>query len=185
MAKKKKNIPKTLRRKSRNPTHKVVGQKYDRPSWDEYFIEIMEAVSKRATCDRGRAAAVIVKSRQILTTGYVGSAVGAPHCDEVGHDMRKFIDDVGNISEHCVRTVHAEQNAICQAAKYGIQIEGATIYMRMEPCSTCAKMIVNAGIKEVVCQRHYHAAEESRKIFKKAKVKLKVLENKIQQYERQ
>lgn len=159
--------------------------KYQRPSWDEYFIEVMEAVSKRATCDRGRAAAIIVRGRQILTTGYVGSAKGAPHCDEVGHDMRKVIDDAGNISEHCVRTVHAEQNAICQAAKYGIPIEGATIYIRMEPCATCAKMIVNAGIKEVVCKRRYHAAKESRKIFKKAKVKLKILENKTQQYERQ
>lgn len=170
---------------SKKPKKNSKTQKYQRPSWDEYFIEVMEAVSKRATCDRGRAAAVIVKGRQILTTGYVGSAVGAPHCDEVGHEMSKFIDDAGNISEHCVRTVHAEQNAICQAAKYGIQIDGATIYTRMEPCSTCAKMIVNAGIKEVVSKRRYHAAKESRKIFKKAKVKLKILENKTQQYERQ
>ena len=187
MAKKKKIINNkiVIRHKSRSFAHKVTGQKYQRPSWDEYFIEVMEAVSKRATCDRGRAASIIVRGRQILTTGYVGSAIGAPHCDKVGHDMRKVIDEEGNLSEHCVRTIHAEQNAICQAAKYGISIDGSSIYTRMEPCAACAKMIVNAGIKEVICQRRYHAAQESRKIFKNAKVKLKVLENKTQQYERQ
>ncbi len=159
--------------------------KYKRPSWDEYFISVMQTVANRSTCDRGRSAAVIVKDRRILSTGYVGSAIGQPHCDDVGHDMRKVIDEEGKISEHCVRTIHAEQNAICQAAKFGTSIEGATIYIKMEPCSTCAKMIVNSGIKEVVALRKYHAGQETRRIFKKAKVKLRVLEDKIEKYERQ
>jgi deoxycytidylate deaminase len=109
----------------------IIEKKYDRPSWDDYFMEVMEAISKRATCDRGRSGCVIVKDKQILVTGYVGSPKGLPHCDEVGHQFKKMINEDGSISEHCVRTVHAEQNAICQAAKRGIAIDGATLYCRM------------------------------------------------------
>ncbi len=96
---------------------KVNNQKYIRPSWDEYFLEIMRSVAKRATCDRGRASSVFVKDRQILVTGYVGSPVGMPHCDDVGHQLKKIIHEDGTITEHCMRTVHAEHNAIWQAAK--------------------------------------------------------------------
>ncbi|MDH5783661.1 MAG: deaminase, partial [Candidatus Bathyarchaeota archaeon] len=96
-----------------------------RPSWDRYFLDLCEAVSKRATCDRGRSGCVIVKDKRILTTGYVGSPAGLPHCDETGHDMRKVFDDAGNVTQHCVRTLHAEQNAIIQAAKFGVSIDGA------------------------------------------------------------
>ena len=90
---------------------------YKRPSWDEYFMDVVYAIAKRGTCDRGRSGAVIAKNKMILATGYVGSPVGFPHCDEVGHQMKKVVHEDGTVTQHCVRTVHAEQNAICQAAK--------------------------------------------------------------------
>jgi dCMP deaminase len=95
------------------------GQKNRRPSWDDYFLELANAASSRATCDRGKSGCVIVRDKQVLATGYVGSPAGLPHCDDVGHLMKKVIQENGEISEHCLRTVHAEQNAICQAAKVG------------------------------------------------------------------
>lgn len=145
---------------------------YRRPSWDNYFIEIMEAIAKRATCNRGRSGCVIAKDNQILSAGYVGSAVGDDHCDEVGHLMQKRYNADGTHSEHCVRTVHAEQNAICQAAKRGIPIDGATIYVRMTPCPVCAKMIANCGIKKVVCQRKYRDRAEAERIFSRSGIAL-------------
>ncbi|MEI6507573.1 MAG: cytidine/deoxycytidylate deaminase family protein, partial [Bacteroidota bacterium] len=127
--------------------------KYIRPTWDQYFMEVMEAISKRATCARGRSGCVIARENQLLVTGYVGSPVGLPHCDEVGHQMKKMIHEDDSITEHCVRTVHAEQNAICQAAKNGVALDGATLYCRMTPCRVCAMLIINCGIKRVVCER--------------------------------
>src|SRR3989344_2495846 len=139
---------------------------YKRPSWDEYFMEVMEAISKRATCNRGRSGCVIKKDKQLLATGYVGSPIGLPHCDEVGHQMKKMLHEDGSVTEHCVRTIHAEQNAICQAAKQGISIQGGTLYCRMTPCRVCAMIIINSVIKRVVCQRKYHAGQESEYMFK-------------------
>jgi dCMP deaminase len=159
------------------PTKKKNNNKRHRPSWDDYFLEIMEAAKGRATCDRGRSAAVIVKDRSILTTGYVGSAAGLPHCDDAGHDIKEVINPDGTTSKHCVRTSHAEENAIVQAAKGGIRIDGATIYCNMEPCIVCARMIINSGIKRVVCKRRYHGAAKTREYFKEAGIKLEVLEN--------
>lgn len=159
--------------------------KYVRPSWDEYFLELAEAVSKRATCDRGRSGCVIVKDKRILVTGYVGSPIGMPHCDEVGHLMKTVINEDGTKSEHCMRTVHAEQNAICQAAKLGVSIDGATVYCRMTPCRTCAMLLINCGIKRVYCERKYHAGAESEEMFKKAEVKLEYKFDEIQEYARQ
>ena len=109
---------------------------YTRPHWDNYFMEICDTVAKRATCGRGRSGCVIAKDNRILVTGYVGSPAGLPHCDEVGHQLKQMIHEDGSVTQHCVRTVHAEQNAICQAAKNGISIEGATLYCRMTPCRT-------------------------------------------------
>ncbi len=160
-------------------------RKYLRPSWDEYFIELSNAVAKRATCDRGRSGCVIVRDRQILVTGYVGSPKGLPHCDDVGHLMKKVIHEDGSISQHCVRTVHAEQNAICQAARLGIALDGSTIYCRMTPCRTCAMLIINCGIKRVVCEKKYHAASESEEMFKEVGIKLEYFNNDIQKYENQ
>lgn len=158
---------------------------YRRPSWDEYFMELANAASRRATCDRGRSGCVIVKDRQLLVTGYVGSPAGLPHCDEVGHLFRKTIEEDGSISNHCVRTVHAEQNAICQAARRGIALEGATLYCRMTPCRTCAMLIINCGIKRVVCERKYHSGAESEELFRQAGVQLEFFHDEIQHYENQ
>ena len=112
-----------------------------RPSWDDYFMDITFQVAKRSTCDRARVGAIIVKDRRILTTGYNGSPAGLPHCDDVGHLM---------VDGHCVRTLHAEQNAIIQAAQHGVSVRGGTIYVTHQPCLTCAKMIINAGLTRVV-----------------------------------
>jgi dCMP deaminase len=112
-----------------------------RPSWDDYFMDITFQVAKRSTCDRARVGAVIVKDKRILTTGYNGSPAGLPHCDEIGHLI---------VGGHCVRTLHAEQNAIIQAALHGVSVAGGTIYVTHQPCITCAKMIINAGIRRVV-----------------------------------
>ena len=160
----------------------VKQEKYERPSWDEYFMEIAKMVGTRGTCDRGRAGAVLVKNKRILTTGYVGSPMGLPHCDEEGHLMHDVINPDGKISKHCIRTVHAEQNAILQAALHGISTAGATLYVKFEPCFTCAKMIINAGIKRVVCEKMYHAADLTRKFFKDAGVELVVLKDEVEDY---
>ena len=157
-------------------------KEFKRPSWDEYFMEVMKAVAKRATCDRGKSGCIIARNKQILVTGYVGSPVGLPHCDEVGHQMKSTVHEDGKKSQHCVRTTHAEQNAICQAAKLGISIDGSTIYCQMTPCFTCAKMIINSGIKRVVCEKKYHAGKDSEELFKKAGVELKILKDEVQKY---
>lgn len=156
-----------------------------RPSWDEYFIELSKSVAQRATCDRGKSGAVIVKDKRILSTGYVGSPPGMPHCDEVGHLMKKVIDENGNESQHCLRTTHAEMNAIIQAAKFGTSVEGATIYVKMEPCHNCAMAIVGAGLKRVVCERRYHAAQETRELFKKVGIELVILNDETESYPNQ
>ena len=157
--------------------------KNKRPSWDDYFLELADAASKRATCNRGRSGCVIVRDKQVLATGYVGSPTGLSHCDDVRHLMKKVIQENGELSEHCVRTVHAEQNAICQAAKRGISIEGATVYQRMTPCRTCAMLWINCGIKKVVCERKYQLAEESEQLLREAGVQLEYKYNEIQPYE--
>jgi len=157
--------------------------KHIRPSWDEYFMELANAVSKRATCDRGRSGCVIVRDRQILVSGYVGSPRGLPHCDEVGHLIKKIIHENGTVSQHCVRTVHAEQNAICQAARLGISLENSTIYCRMTPCRTCAMLIINCGIKRVVCEKKYHSAEESEAMFKEVGIEINYFSEEIQKYD--
>jgi dCMP deaminase len=156
-----------------------------RPSWDEYFIKLTRAVAERSTCDRGKSGAIIVKDRRILCTGYVGSPPGMPHCDEVGHDLRKVIDNNGNVSQHCVRTIHAEQNALAQAAKFGISVDGATIYCKMVPCFVCAKMLLSAGIKRVVCEKDYHASKETKDLFKQAGIELVIMSNEVEKYDNQ
>ncbi|MCK9422715.1 MAG: cytidine/deoxycytidylate deaminase family protein [Bacteroidales bacterium] len=159
--------------------------KNKRPSWDEYFMEIAGTVSKRATCDRGRSGCVIARDKQILVTGYVGSPRGLPHCDDVGHLMKKVLHEDDHITQHCMRTVHAEQNAICQAARLGISLEGATLYCRMTPCRTCAMLIINCGIVRVVCERKYHDGTESEVMFLQAGISLEYVNDEIQEYERQ
>ncbi len=158
---------------------------YERPSWDKYFLKVADVVADRATCDRGRSGCVIAKNKRILTTGYVGAPSGMPHCDEVGHKFKEVTHEDGSSSQHCVRTSHAEENAIVQAAKLGVSIEGATLYCRMTPCYTCAKMIINAGIERVVCERDYHASEDTKSIFQKAGVALEIMNDEVQEYDKQ
>jgi len=159
--------------------------KHLRPSWDEYFMDLAHTASKRATCDRGRSGCVIVREKQVLVTGYVGSPMGLPHCDDVGHLMKKVVHDDGSVTQHCMRTVHAEQNAICQAARRGMALDKATIYCRMTPCRTCAMLIINCGIERVVCEHRYHAGSESEEMFRLAGVKLDYINNEILHYENQ
>ena len=153
--------------------------------WDEYFLELMKTVANRATCDRGRSGCVIVRDRRIISTGYVGSPPGLDHCDEIGHLMKEVMDEDGTVRKHCVRTIHAEQNAICQAARLGIALEGATLYCKMEPCRVCAMLIISCGITKVVAQKQYHAAQETRDMFKQAGIELVVVEQETESYTNQ
>jgi dCMP deaminase len=154
----------------------------NRPSWDEYFLDLVLEVAKRATCDRGRSGCVITKDRRIITTGYVGSPAGLPHCDQGGHLIKTVEDENGDRRQHCVRTIHAEQNALCQAARFGTPLEGATLYCTMEPCRACAMLIINSGIVRVVCLHRYHAAQETRDMFDTAGVELCVMNDEVMQY---
>jgi dCMP deaminase len=120
-----------------------------------------------------------------MTTGYVGAPAGLPHCDEAGHHIRRVFDEQDNVSQHCVRTLHAEQNAIIQAAKFGIALDGSTLYCKMTPCRTCAMIIVNSGIKRVVCEKHYHADKDTIELFNMANVELVVMNNKVEEYDQQ
>ncbi|ARN75060.1 deoxycytidylate deaminase [Oceanicoccus sagamiensis] len=156
-----------------------------RPDWDEYFIQMMDTVANRATCDRGRSGCIIVRDKRIISTGYVGSPSGLPHCDDVGHLMKQVIDDDGTTRQHCMRTIHAEQNAICQAARHGIPLEGSTLYCKMEPCRVCAMLIISCGITKVVAKSMYHAAQETRDMFAQAGVELVVLDGEVENYANQ
>jgi dCMP deaminase len=117
-----------------------------RAGWDEYFMRIALDVASRSTCDRRHVGAVIVRERNILSTGYNGSIAGMPHCDEVGHMME---------NGHCIATIHAEANAIIQAAKNGVNINGAAIYTTASPCWNCFKIIVNGGMKRIFFGQFY------------------------------
>lgn len=158
---------------------------HTRPSWDEYFMDLANTAARRATCDRGRSGCVIVRDRQVLVTGYVGSPKGLPHCDDVGHLMKKVVHDDGTVTQHCMRTVHAEQNAITQAARRGIALDKGTLYCRMTPCRTCAMLIINCGIERVVCEHRYHAGTESEEMFRQAGVTLDYISDQILHYENQ
>ncbi len=125
-----------------------------RPSWDEYFLSIADLVSQRSTCLRRKVGAVIVKDKNILATGYNGPPSGFPHCEEIGCLREELGVPSGQRHELC-RGLHAEQNAIIQAAKHGISINGSIIYCTHMPCVICIKMIINSGIKEVVFREGY------------------------------
>lgn len=155
---------------------------YKRPTWDEYFMKIAELVGTRATCDRGRSGSVITRDKRILTTGYVGAPSGLASCDEVGHEFHTVTHADNTRSEHCIRTTHAEQNAIVQAARVGVSLVGGTVYAHMTPCYVCAKLIVNAGIVRVVVNKDYHAGERSKEIFKEAGVSFEMLSDEIETY---
>ncbi len=125
-------------------------QKFTRPSWDEYFLKLAMLVSERATCPRMHCGCVLVKDRQILATGYNGSIPGDVHCEDVGCYV---------VDGHCIRTIHAEMNAILQCSAHGVNTKGAFAYVTNMPCTNCAKALVTAGIKKIVVFSDYHATE--------------------------
>jgi dCMP deaminase len=142
-----------------------------RPSWDEYFLEVAKLVSKRATCLRRSVGAVIVKDKRILSTGYNGAPTGLRHCAEVGCMREKLKIPSGQRHELC-RALHAEQNALIQASQYGISVKGSTIYATCQPCVICAKMLVNAGIKDIVISEGY-PDKLAMDFLKEAKIKVR------------
>ncbi len=133
-----------------------------RPSWDQYFLKLAMLASERATCPRMHCGCVIVKKKHVLATGYNGSLPGLEHCEDVGC---LIVDD------HCIRTNHAEMNALMQAAKNGVSVSDGTAYVTNMPCTTCAKALIGAGIKRVVVFSDYHSTH-AEKFFKEADVKL-------------
>lgn len=118
----------------------------NRISWKTYFMNIAKEVSTRSTCDRKNVGAVIVRDKMILSTGYNGSIRGLPHCNDVGHEM---------VDGHCIRTTHAEANAIAQAAKNGVRVDLAEIFVTASPCYNCFKLIANSGIKTIYYKEFY------------------------------
>jgi len=125
----------------------------ERPSWDAYFMQIAHLVATRATCPRRQVGALIVRDKHILATGYNGAPSGLPHCPEGGPENDWPVGCMR--AGHCIRSLHAEQNALLQAAKIGIACENATIYVTCQPCNNCAKMIINAGIIRVIYEGDY------------------------------
>jgi dCMP deaminase len=143
-----------------------------RPSWDEYFMTICEQVGGRSTCMRRHVGAVIVRDRRILATGYNGTPSGLKHCEEVGCLREQRGIESGSNHELC-RGIHAEQNAVIQAAKYGTPIDGSTLYTSHQPCVLCAKILINAGIAEIVF-RHAYPDELGRAMLDEAGVALRL-----------
>ena len=127
----------------------------ERPSWDEYFMEMALLTAKRSTCLRRSVGAVIVQEKHIIATGYNGAPKGIPHCEEIGGCIREQQKVPSGEHHELCRALHAEQNAIIQAATLAQSIEGATIYITHQPCVICAKMIINAGIKRIVVREGY------------------------------
>lgn len=144
-----------------------------RPDWDAYFLDIAKLVSKRSTCLRRKVGALIVKNRRILTTGYNGTPTGITHCEVAGCLREKLKVPSGERHELC-RGLHAEQNSIIQAALYGVNIGGGTLYCTNQPCSICAKMLINAGIKEIVMESGY-PDKMAKEFFDEAGIKVRTL----------
>lgn len=140
----------------------------NRPSWDHYFFEITKLVATRSTCIRRDVGAVIVKDKRILATGYNGAPSGLPHCLDVGCLREEMKIPSGERQEIC-RGIHAEQNALIQAAKFGISVDGASIYVTHHPCVVCAKLLINAGIREIFYLEDY-PDELSKSLLKEAGV---------------
>lgn len=153
----------------------------------DYFESILRAVGTRSTCDRGRNAAIIVRDGRILATGYAGSPPGEPHCDDVGHSLMGYVDiggkkintetnpPVGVISSlHCIRTTHAEMNALFQCARYGTPVEGSMIFTTMFPCLNCARAIVSVGIVAVLSLEEYQTGDDSKSLFNRHGIRFDV-----------
>ena len=146
----------------------------NRPSWDEYFMQMAERTAQRSTCLRRQVGAIIVKEKHIIATGYNGAPKGLPHCEELGGCLREKLEIPSGERHELCRALHAEQNAIIQAATLGQSIEGATIYITHQPCIICAKMIINAGISRIVIRRGY-PDEMSRGMLREAGLKVELI----------
>jgi dCMP deaminase len=144
---------------------------HNRPSWDEYFLEVAHLVAKRATCLRRRVGAVLVKDKRILATGYNGAPRGLKHCLDIGCIREKLKIPSGERHELC-RALHGEQNALIQASLYGISVKGATLYSTNQPCIICAKMLINAGISEIVIADGY-PDKMAMEFLKEAKIRVR------------
>jgi len=142
-----------------------------RLSWDQYFMEICSVVAQRSTCTRAAVGAVIVKDRTILATGYNGSPAGLPHCTEVGCLIYTSTNPDGRTEENCFRTIHAEINAIAQAAKSGVSILGSDIYITHSPCIHCLKVLINTGIRRI-CFRKPYKLEQTRDLVEGSGVQM-------------
>ena len=139
-----------------------------RPDWDSYFMKIAAAVSERSTCDRALVGCVLVLDKRILTTGFNGSPAGLEHCDEAGHLM---------VDGHCVRTIHAETNAIIQAALHGISTRGAMCYVTHLPCINCTKALINAGVNRIVYGEAYRKDQNAMRFLYDAKIQVVQYQN--------
>ena len=148
----------------------------DRPDWDRYFMEMAELTAKRSTCLRRNVGAVIVKDKHIVATGYNGAPRRIAHCEEIGGCMREKLGVPSGERHELCRALHAEQNAIIQAATLGVSIEDSTIYITHQPCVICAKMIINAGITRIVVKEGY-PDELSVDILKEAGLRIVMLED--------
>ena len=129
-----------------------------RPTWDEYFMTITRQVAERSTCLRAKVGAVIVRDRSIVSTGYNGAPAGMPHCIDVGCLVYESKTPTGDVETNCFRTIHAEINAIAQAAKNGASIRDADIYITHTPCIHCVKVLINTGIRRIFYEREYKRA---------------------------
>ena len=127
----------------------------ERPQWNQYFMQIAKQVAERSTCTRAKVGAVIVRNRSILATGYNGSPSSLPHCTEVGCLIYQSQTPDGQVEENCFRTIHAEINAIAQAAKNGVSIEFGEIYSTHSPCVHCLKVLINTGIHQIYYEKEY------------------------------
>lgn len=146
----------------------------ERPSWDEYFMTLADEVATRTTCLRRAVGAIIVKEKRILATGYNGVPTGLHHCSVTGCLREKLGVPSGQRHEIC-RGLHAEQNALLQAARYGIDIEGSSIYITTQPCVVCAKMLINAGISEIIYRNPY-PDELAMELLNESNIKIRIFD---------
>jgi len=137
---------------------------FERPDWDEYFMDIAHVVAQRGNCSRRKVAAVLVNEHRIISTGYNGTPKGVPNCFEGGCPRCSSEAPSGENLGECI-CAHAEENAIVQAAYHGIAVKNSILYCTLSPCLMCAKMIINAGIKEVVYETEYHFTQQARELF--------------------
>ena len=157
--------------------------------FDKWVFKIIEVISERSKCIHYKVGAVIIRDKTILSTGYNGPPRGLTHCcdENVGCNIEKHKQNYNRLESNTgyCRGAHAEANAIVQAALHGVSTEGATLYCKLEPCFACCKMIINAGIKRVVCQKRYHRAELTREFFKQAGIELVALNEEVEEYPNQ